>query len=176
MEDKGTESKAALNKHTGLVQYVFSYMISHLELPASFLQHCKNPLSGKCWWQFCGNSCFPFPLWPCGTHTFFSIVFHWVIRETPQSNLTPFFFPFFTESLDSGVKMVESTPLRDRMAMYQAAVTKHDFPSSPTVSDNPLHPLHHEHSLSYYHSLWFHHMQMISLSADMTLFAYGLKG
>uniref|UniRef100_A0A8C2DMD5 LIM domain and actin binding 1a n=1 Tax=Cyprinus carpio TaxID=7962 RepID=A0A8C2DMD5_CYPCA len=35
------------------------------------------------------------------------------------------------ESLDSGVK-VESTPLRDRMAMYQAAVTKHDFPSSPT--------------------------------------------
>ncbi|XP_056113982.1 LIM domain and actin-binding protein 1a [Rhinichthys klamathensis goyatoka] len=36
------------------------------------------------------------------------------------------------ESLDSGVKMVESTPLRDRMAMYQAAVTKHDFPSSPT--------------------------------------------
>uniref|UniRef100_A0A672N744 LIM domain and actin-binding protein 1-like n=1 Tax=Sinocyclocheilus grahami TaxID=75366 RepID=A0A672N744_SINGR len=36
------------------------------------------------------------------------------------------------ESLDSGVKMVESTPLRDRMAMYQAAVTKHDFPSSST--------------------------------------------
>ncbi|XP_077074834.1 LIM domain and actin-binding protein 1a isoform X2 [Siphateles boraxobius] len=36
------------------------------------------------------------------------------------------------ESLDSGVKMVESTPLRDRMAKYQAAVTKHDFPSSPT--------------------------------------------
>ncbi|XP_048033289.1 LIM domain and actin-binding protein 1a isoform X1 [Megalobrama amblycephala] len=36
------------------------------------------------------------------------------------------------ESLDSGVKMMESTPLRDRMAMYQAAVTKHDFPSSPT--------------------------------------------
>ncbi|RXN10040.1 LIM domain and actin-binding 1-like isoform X1 [Labeo rohita] len=36
------------------------------------------------------------------------------------------------ESLDSGVKMVESTPLRDRMAMYQAAVTKLDFPSSPT--------------------------------------------
>ncbi|XP_073679184.1 LIM domain and actin-binding protein 1a [Garra rufa] len=35
------------------------------------------------------------------------------------------------ESLDSGVKM-ESTPLRDRMAMYQAAVTKLDFPSSPT--------------------------------------------
>uniref|UniRef100_A0A673HRU4 LIM domain and actin-binding protein 1-like n=1 Tax=Sinocyclocheilus rhinocerous TaxID=307959 RepID=A0A673HRU4_9TELE len=36
------------------------------------------------------------------------------------------------ESLDSGVRMVESTPLRDRMAMYQAAVTKLDFPSSPT--------------------------------------------
>ncbi|XP_052449952.1 LIM domain and actin-binding protein 1 isoform X2 [Carassius gibelio] len=35
------------------------------------------------------------------------------------------------ESLDSGVK-TESTPLRDRMAMYHAAVTKHDFPSSPT--------------------------------------------
>lgn len=48
MEDKGTESKTALNKGTGPVQYVFSYGISHLELPASFLQHCKNPLSGKC--------------------------------------------------------------------------------------------------------------------------------
>lgn len=44
------------------------------------------------------------------------------------------------ESLDSGVKMVESTPLRDRMAMYQAAVTKHDFPSSPTseLADNEV--------------------------------------
>ncbi|XP_051516886.1 LIM domain and actin-binding protein 1-like isoform X2 [Myxocyprinus asiaticus] len=36
------------------------------------------------------------------------------------------------ESLDSGVKMVESTPLRDRMAMYKAAVTKLDLSSSPT--------------------------------------------
>ncbi len=61
------------------------------------------------------------------------------LLETPLTNLTPF-LPFFTESLDSGVKMVESTPLRDRMAMYQAAVTKHDFPSSPTVSDNPPPP------------------------------------
>uniref|UniRef100_A0A8C1WHD2 LIM zinc-binding domain-containing protein n=1 Tax=Cyprinus carpio TaxID=7962 RepID=A0A8C1WHD2_CYPCA len=47
------------------------------------------------------------------------------------------------ESLDSGVKMVESTPLRDRMAMYQAAVTKHDFPSSPTSepADNEVRSL-----------------------------------
>ncbi|XP_051517724.1 LIM domain and actin-binding protein 1-like isoform X2 [Myxocyprinus asiaticus] len=36
------------------------------------------------------------------------------------------------ESLDTEVKMVESTPLRDRMAMYQAAVTKLDISSSPT--------------------------------------------
>ncbi|XP_051961595.1 LIM domain and actin-binding protein 1-like [Xyrauchen texanus] len=36
------------------------------------------------------------------------------------------------ESLDSGVKMVESTPLRHRMAMYKAAVTKLDLSSSPT--------------------------------------------
>ncbi|XP_052396386.1 LIM domain and actin-binding protein 1 [Carassius gibelio] len=35
------------------------------------------------------------------------------------------------ESLDSVVKMVESTPLKDRMAMYKAAVTKQDSPSSP---------------------------------------------
>ncbi len=87
------------------------------------------------------------------------------LLETPLTNLTPF-LPFFTEILDSGVKMVESTPLRDRMAMYQAAVTKHDFPSSPTVSDNP--PLHHKHSLRY--SLWCHHIQKSGRSADMTLY------
>lgn len=36
------------------------------------------------------------------------------------------------ETFESEVKMVESTPLRDRMAMYQAAVTKLDLSSSPT--------------------------------------------
>lgn len=39
--------------------------------------------------------------------------------------------PGTKESLECGVKMLDSTPLRDRMAMYQAAVTKLDFPSSP---------------------------------------------
>ncbi|KAI7794430.1 LIM domain and actin-binding protein 1a [Triplophysa rosa] len=36
------------------------------------------------------------------------------------------------ETFESEAKMVESTPLRDRMAMYQAAVTKLDLSSSPT--------------------------------------------
>ncbi|XP_016354279.1 LIM domain and actin-binding protein 1-like isoform X2 [Sinocyclocheilus anshuiensis] len=51
-----------------------------------------------------------------------------VSRDSGSENMEP----GDKESLDSGVKMVESTPLRDRMAMYQAAVTKHDFPSFPT--------------------------------------------
>ncbi|XP_065141378.1 LIM domain and actin-binding protein 1a isoform X1 [Paramisgurnus dabryanus] len=36
------------------------------------------------------------------------------------------------EMFESEAKMVESTPLRDRMAIYQAAVTKLDLSSSPT--------------------------------------------
>ncbi|XP_059396229.1 LIM domain and actin-binding protein 1-like [Carassius carassius] len=50
-----------------------------------------------------------------------------VSRDSGSENMEP----GNKESLDSVVKMVESTPLRDRMAMYKAAVTKQDSPSSP---------------------------------------------
>lgn len=127
-----------------------------------FLPFCNTArnifLIGKCWCQALWKFLLTVP--SCASN-FSWLLYYLSLYYSPTAfaDLTLCCL-WFTETFESEAKMVESTPLRDRMAMYQAAVTKLDLSSSPTVSISASVINHSARSLSFHMTLldlidWF---------------------